>query len=218
MTKTMGCKVADCDRPHAARGYCHVHYNRWKRHGDPLHAHRMVARGSTLTEKLDALSDRSGGPSACWPWTGSISHQGSTTNLPYGNLLHDGRQRGAHVWAYIAVNGEPPEGKPFVLHTCDNSVCVNPAHLYAGTHRRNMADKVERDRQSRQPGVENPRHRLTEEQVYEIRGLRGFAPSTEVGPRFGVSATAVQYIWNRKRWAHLPEREVISSPTKGDQQ
>lgn len=211
MTSTTRCAVADCGRPHAAKGYCHFHYNRWKRHGDPLVAHRMTTRGASLADRLAALSDRSGGPDACWPWTGSISHRTSTKRLPYGTLKHDGRQRGAHVWAYVAVNGEPPTGKPFVLHACDNSICVNPAHLYAGTHKRNMADKVERDRQSRLPGETNPRHLLTEEQVYEIRALQGSASSSVVGDRYNVSAAAVQYIWNRKRWAHLPEREVLDA-------
>lgn len=203
--------MADCDRPHAAKGYCHFHYNRWKRHGDPLVAHRMTPRGSALAERLALLSDRSGGPDACWPWTGSISHRDSTKFLPYGNLKHDGRQRGAHVWAYVAARGEPPADKPFVLHTCDNSICVNPAHLYAGTHKRNMLDKVERDRQSRLTGETNPRHKLTAEQVHEIRAAQGTDSSMAVGAAFGVSAKTVQAIWQRTRWAHLPEREVLDA-------
>lgn len=31
-----GCSIPDCPRPHMARGWCHVHYNRWYTHGDPL--------------------------------------------------------------------------------------------------------------------------------------------------------------------------------------
>lgn len=199
--------MSGCDKPHAAKGYCHFHYNRWKRHGDPLHAHRMTPRGAPLSDRLAMLSDRSGGPVACWPWIGSISHRTSTKHLPYGTLKHNGRQRGAHVWAYVEARGEPPSGKPFVLHTCDNSICVNPAHLYAGTHKRNMADKVERRRQSRLPGEANPRRKLTEDQVYEVRSLQGSASSAAVGAMFEVSPAAIQFIWNRKRWSHLPERK-----------
>lgn len=208
MTSTKNCAVTGCNRPRAAKGYCHFHYNRWKRHGNPLVAHRMIPRGTPLADRLVALSDRSGGPEACWPWTGSISHRDSTKHLPYGNLKFDGRQRGAHVWAYVLAHGEPPADRPFVLHSCDNSICVNPAHLYAGTHRRNMADKVERNRQSRLPGEANPSHRLTEAQVYEIRALQGSASSAAVGAMFEVTPSAIRFIWNRKRWGHLPEREV----------
>lgn len=214
MTSTKGCVVTDCRRPAQAKGYCPLHYNRWKRHGDPLVARRITPRGTSLADRLVRLSDRSGGPDACWPWTGSISHRSSATHLPYGTMTYEGRQRGAHVWSYVSANGEPPPETPFVLHSCDNSVCVNPAHLYAGTHRRNMADKVDRDRQARPSGEGNPLHRLTEAQVYEIRGLQGVAPSTAVGPAFGVSASTIQYIWNRKRWAHLPE--ITHTNPKGD--
>lgn len=206
MADTTRCAVTDCERPHAAKGYCHFHYNRWKRHGDPLVARRILPRGATLADRLAALCDRSAGPGACWPWIGSISHRNSTKFLPYGTLKFEGRQRGAHVWAYVLAHGEPPTDKSFILHTCDNSICVNPAHLYAGTHQRNMDDKVERNRQSRLRGEMAPNRKLTDAQVYEIRAAQGEASSRVVGDRFEVSPSAVQHIWNRKRWAHLPDR------------
>lgn len=31
------CSVEGCDLPHDARGWCRVHYGRWRRHGDPLY-------------------------------------------------------------------------------------------------------------------------------------------------------------------------------------
>lgn len=40
------CIVPGCVNPHDAKGYCHVHYNRWKRYGDPLTPLTMAARGS----------------------------------------------------------------------------------------------------------------------------------------------------------------------------
>ncbi len=44
------------------------------------------------------------------------------------------------------ANGEIP---PFVLHRCDNPACVNPAHLFLGSQRTNMEDKVAKNRQAR---------------------------------------------------------------------
>lgn len=195
------CKAPTCERRAAAKGYCNMHYNRWRRHGDPATVRTMVRRGSPLRERLEMRADRSAGPDGCWLWTGCLGGNG------YAPMQYEGRTRYAHVWAYVHKHGEPPADRPFVCHTCDNRRCVNPAHLYAGTHQQNMDDKVERHRQARHPGESNAMHKLTDEQVYEIRDLQGRGFSTsQVAQMFGVSQSRISPIWNRKSWAHLPER------------
>jgi hypothetical protein len=53
----------------------------------------------------------------------------------------------AHVLAWVDHHGMlPPESKPHILHTCDNPPCVNPEHLWAGTHAENMRDMSEKGR------------------------------------------------------------------------
>jgi hypothetical protein len=100
----------------------------------------------TLAERLARKTDRSGGPDACWPFTGCISvNRGS--GLGYGQLRVgskvDGTRRlvKAHRLALILKTGEdrPLED---ACHSCDNTVCCNPAHLSWGTHRANMADYI----------------------------------------------------------------------------
>lgn len=41
-----GCTIKDCVRPHNAKGLCHVHYDRWKRRGDPLAPLLLAPDGS----------------------------------------------------------------------------------------------------------------------------------------------------------------------------
>ncbi len=69
----------------------------------------------------------------CWEWSG-YRRKG------YGNLRFKGRQMAAHRWMWEIVYGHIPNGL-CVLHRCDNPPCVNPYHLWLGTHLDNMQDR-----------------------------------------------------------------------------
>lgn len=77
----------------------------------------------------------------CWTWTGS-------TAKDYGQVKVDGKVLRAHRVAYEMFNG-PLGDEDHVLHSCDNPLCVNPAHIRAGTHQDNMTDKMLRGRTTR---------------------------------------------------------------------
>jgi len=51
----------------------------------------------------------------------------------------------SHRVSFLISNGEIPKGMQ-VLHTCDNPCCVEPSHLWLGTHRENMADMDKKGR------------------------------------------------------------------------
>lgn len=75
----------------------------------------------------------------CWDWKGSISR-----NYGYiaGESLGNGKREPniqAHRFSYIHYVGPVPSGMK-VLHSCNNSICVNPKHLRLGSHADNMAD------------------------------------------------------------------------------
>lgn len=81
--------------------------------------------------------DRSGD---CWRWTGTHKATG------YGRLSWGGRRAApAHRVAWELTHGVIPDGV-HVLHRCDNPTCVNPAHLFLGTHADNMSDRREKGR------------------------------------------------------------------------
>lgn len=60
-------------------------------------------------------------------------------------ISFNGAPTGAHRFSYAIANGSIQVGDN-VLHTCDNSKCVRPSHLYIGTHSDNMRDRSERER------------------------------------------------------------------------
>ena len=69
----------------------------------------------------------------CLEWTAGKGNHG------YGSLWTGKRNATAPRAAWCAFNGEIPAGL-FVLHKCNNKLCVNVEHLYLGTHQQNVDD------------------------------------------------------------------------------
>lgn len=132
----------------------------------------------------------------CWEWTGSRHEQG------YGRYRQGDRIAKAHRVSYEIHKGPIPDGL-FVLHRCDNPACVNPDHLFLGTHDDNMADMVAkgRARTNKRSGLLNPAAKITPAEAEEIRRLRGRATQAQIARRFGVSQQLVSCIQTGKNWA-----------------
>lgn len=140
------------------------------------------------------------GPSECWPWVGG-------TNGRYG-ICGAGGKRGrllkAHRLAWEFECGPIPEGG-VLLHVCDNTRCVNPAHLRLGTQAENIADRNAKGRQAK--GVRTACAKLNDEAVRDIRRtLRtGAATQRALARQYGVSDSIISTIWTRKAWVHVQD-------------
>jgi hypothetical protein len=62
----------------------------------------------------------------------------------------------AHRVAYQITTNEDIGREDIICHTCDNPACINPKHLFKGTHLTNVQDKVNKDRQAK--GKDNGRY------------------------------------------------------------
>lgn len=130
---------------------------------------------------------------ACWLWVGHVSDRG------YG-VFTIGRVRiRAHRFAYWASRGNLDEGVE-ICHECHNTRCVNPGHLYPGSHQANHLDSVRAGRKCAW-GLQ----KLNAAQVYEIRArVAAGELQKDVAKAYGVSRNNVCGIVHRKSWAHLP--------------
>lgn len=140
----------------------------------------------------------------CHVWAGNKSKSG------YGKFkLKDGTQARAHRVAWEMTNGKIPDGV-FVLHKCDVRACVNPDHLFLGTHADNMRDMVRKGRGL--SGEMNGRAKLTAEDVLSIRQSHG--TDAEKARGLGVSEATVRQARVGRKWQHLSIHRV--NETKDD--
>lgn len=200
------CAVDGCGKAPVRREWCSSHYRRWLSHGDPLGGgtFRKYGNGATPEERLWSRVDRSGGPDACWPWTGLVGYTG------YGKMTVRRKNTPTHRFAFELTNGPIPSGL-CVCHACDNRLCCNPAHLWLGTQMDNIQDRNAKGRQARglgSTGTAGERHRcarLTDDQVLEMRALRATGMRTvDLARIYGVRKHHVSQITLGRKWRHLP--------------
>ena len=92
------------------------------------------------------------------------------------------------------TNGEIPEGL-IICHRCNNPRCVNPSHLYAGTHGDNLRDA---HRAGTAHVNRRGRPKLTPQQVEDIRGMNDRAAVIAV--MYGVSERTIRRIKKGQSW------------------
>ena len=150
----------------------------------------------------------------CWVWT-------AATRNGYGVLgVREDNGRWVALYAHRIsweLHFGPIPDRLYVLHHCDNRLCVRPDHLFLGTNQDNLVDMRAKGRGYVLPappkglwngtrpdrrGEANPHARLSEEDVREIRRLRGTGRGpTELGRKYGVSRSHIHHIVRGDAWS-----------------
>jgi len=137
----------------------------------------------------------------CWLWTGSKTLAG------YGTIIAGTARTGdktevsiyAHRASWEIANGRAIPSGMIICHTCDNPPCVNPDHLFLGTHADNIRDKTAKGRTPK-----GEYHHAAKLSDNDIRAIRESPLSQlELSSEYEISQSNVSLIKAGKRWKHV---------------
>ena len=123
------CNIDGCGKGGTLRrGWCQMHYKRWRNNGDPLVTLTYATPEEAFLARTEPLL-----------WSGCIIWTGATTRGGYGHLRVNGRIVRAHRYAWEREHGPIPDGM-FIDHRCYERSCVNTDHLRLATRAQNNSN------------------------------------------------------------------------------
>lgn len=174
------CSIDGCSRKAAAKGLCSAHYKRFMRHGSPYVVMRQA--NGTYRKWLEAHVNHEGDVCLIWPFARDRNGYGPSREMC--RLAH----------------GEPPTPDHQAAHSCANGHegCVHPVHLRWATRLENQGEMVAHGHSNQ--GERCPITPLTENDVREIRRLKGTMSQRAIAKRYGICHQTVGNIHRRKTW------------------
>jgi hypothetical protein len=169
----------------------------------------------------------------CWEWAAGLSNKG------YGKFTLNNKTLIAHRVSWLFEHGEPPKDGMCVCHKCDNRKCVNPSHLFIGSHQDNVDDMISKGRKAtgdsngarrlfidirlgkKSHKNSNPNcllkgssvgtSKLTAENVKFIRHEYAFGRQTpnQLAELFGLGRSQVSRIIKNESWGHVEHTPVL---------
>lgn len=197
MAAKLICTIPDCSNPHGARGLCSMHYQRFRKHGDPLggrHIERTLNGAPEAYYRTIALNYE-GDDCLIWPYARTLHG--------YGIMYRGGKAVIASRAICEEVNGPPPTSEHQAAHSCGNGHlgCVTKRHVSWKTPKENQADRLIHGTAPR--GERNSQAKLKEADVREIRSLRGKKTQRVIAKQFGISRQMVSDIQRGRKWSWL---------------
>lgn len=154
----------------------------------------LTQRESTIEKRFHSgyeINEKTG----CWEW------KRSTEGWGYGVIMWNSKKVYVHRVSYELANGPIPSGL-LVLHSCDNRICCNPAHLRVGTVQDNSQDMRERLRGTL--GEKSRTAKLKNEDVLNILDMiKNGISLIEIANIYSVNRQAISHIKYGRTWRHI---------------
>jgi len=187
------CLIVDCGKQSHKKSLCGGHFWRFKKYGDPMAG--GTALGSTLRFINEVAIPYRGDGCLTWPF--------SDNGVGYGTVQQDGKMQLVTRVICESVHGPAPSPEHEAAHSCGkgHEGCCAPDHLHWATHSENELEKI--DHGTHRKGERHPLVKLTEDQVRQIRQLKGTMFQREIAELFGVGRIQISRIHSGERWGHL---------------
>tara|TARA_R110000868_G_scaffold25423_3_gene99155 strand:- start:13037 stop:13534 length:498 start_codon:yes stop_codon:yes gene_type:complete len=143
------------------------------------------------------------GSDDCWEWKASRLGWGSEEWRGYGQFWVPSFNKNllSHRFSWIINFGDIPANL-LVCHKCDNTLCVNPKHLFLGTSADNQKDMKNKKRSTH--GINHPSAILNENDVLEIKKRLSCGEKiSSISKDFDVQRGAIEKIKHGKRWKYV---------------
>lgn len=193
--RTAPCSVEGCGNliGIGAKGLCGRHYQKMRKHGDPMKGKDQTPEGEPA-EFIEAAKEYFGDECLIWPYAHA---RGRARTHVDGRCQYVARLICEHAY------GPPPSPRMEAAHSCGKGhlACVARRHLRWATPKENAADKADHGTDAK--GERNTCAKLSLEGVLEIRRLWPELSQSALADRFGVNQTAISKIVRRTRWAHV---------------
>ena len=142
---------------------------------------------------------------SCWEWLSPFDKKG------YGQFSIGKKTFRAHRISWVYTFGPIQEGL-FVCHKCDNPRCVNPNHLFLGSHIDNVRDMDRKGRRKNAPSYldKHGNAKLTNCQVMRIKEFISVGiQQNKLAKFYKVSTGCINHIAKERQWKTLRKISVI---------